>query len=372
MAAIVLPTFTEIEFTDLIANGPAIINNNFSAITSASDSAAGVTQIASQVEVDAGTEAFKYVTPNTLNTFVNRISGNLIASFPVSASQVEVDAGVINNKFVVPNTLNGYITTLSANTTEADEKLINNKFITPAVFNTVRNSEYIFSKNYTDSRTFNYSASVQEFNLSANISFYAIVCIAGGSGGYNTTGSSSIDGGASYVNAESDLFSVSTAYAPYYALNSGCYGGAGTLGGNAGYGSISPVVGGIGMIPYYNGNTYTSGWNTTKTYQFSQYISITSCLGGNASGSQPTTPGYGAHATYGGGGGGTTLTFVVYKNNTLFIDHALIAASVRNTFIPKFYISDSKLYIHVGKGGTSISPVTTNGVDGQVIIYWWV
>lgn len=368
--SIILPTFTKIEFTDLVSNGPAIINSNFSVITSASLTSAGLTQLATQTEVNNGTEAFKSVVPSTLNSFIRTVSSNIIASVPVSASQTEVNNGIINNKFVVPSTLYGYISTLSADQTEADAKVINNKFITPAVFNTVRNSEYIFSKNYTGLQTFSYTGSTQTFNLSADVGFYAIVCIGGGAGGYNSSPDVNINGGLTEVASLMDAY---TSFAIISALGgTGGNGGAGSLGGNAG--QKSAATGGTGMITYYNGVDWVSAvQNTYKTYQFSQYISVSSCLGGQTGTWNPTIPGYGGgggNATIAGGAGGTSLTFAVYKNNTLFIDNSLASSTYRTSFIPKFYCYDNKFYITVGRGGVT-QGTGNNGVAGKVIIYWW-
>lgn len=80
----------------------------------ASETLAGVIEIATQPEVDAGTDSTKAVTPSTLTPFVSN-PANLPNATETSrgiaeiATQVEVDTGVDDEKIVTPAKLNTYV-----------------------------------------------------------------------------------------------------------------------------------------------------------------------------------------------------------------------------------------------------------------------
>lgn len=81
---------------DETGNTPFIVQAN---VDMASTTIAGLVMIATQSEVDAGSDASKVVVSSTLQAKLNTFLTS------ITASQAEVDAGTINNKFVTPLTL---------------------------------------------------------------------------------------------------------------------------------------------------------------------------------------------------------------------------------------------------------------------------
>jgi hypothetical protein len=127
-----------------------IVNKNIPDIVSASETEQGIIELATQAEVNAGTDTVRAVTPATLATYVanqtytlddltdviittpgsnqflyfngtNWVNGNVAASETVQgtvelATQAEVNAGTDTTRAVTPATLAGYISTLPVST----------------------------------------------------------------------------------------------------------------------------------------------------------------------------------------------------------------------------------------------------------------
>jgi hypothetical protein len=340
------PVFTNINVTDYISNGPGIINANFAKIVAASELSAGVTQIATVAEALAATEAYKYITPSTLNTFVTTNSGNWFSTvnIPVSASQAEVNAGQINTKFVTPQTLKINLD--------------------------------IFLSNYRGSQTYNYTGSIQTFDLIANnVNYFALVCIGGGGGGAKSGGNGQPgdDSIVTVLNAGSNYYNIACGTGGYGAISStGGKGGDGTIGGNGGD-SLGLVRGdaGLGKINGYDGNSAS----TQQTLVVSPYISITNCQGGGTS-LNGAAPGGGGgsdspHGNAAGGGAGVSIVFGKYYSGTATIDESLLVSTVKDKILNRLVSTDGKLYITVGPGGTAGGGGGNTGENGRVVLYYW-
>lgn len=84
-----------------------IVNKNIPAIVSATTSVQGIIQLATDVEVNAGTNAIKAVTPATLNQRTATESRTGLAEI---ATQAETNTGTDDSRFITPLKLKTYVT----------------------------------------------------------------------------------------------------------------------------------------------------------------------------------------------------------------------------------------------------------------------
>ena len=91
---------TNTETQDGVATGTAVTPAGLKSLT-ATETRSGLSEVATQVEIDAGTDDLKFATPLKLKSWV-RDATEVIKGFVAKATQAEVDAAVETDKFVTP------------------------------------------------------------------------------------------------------------------------------------------------------------------------------------------------------------------------------------------------------------------------------